>query len=188
MQKNHLLGRMASICAKKILQGDKIIIIRSELTSITGKLGRNVNKYKSIFKKKTNTNPRRGPFHFKSPSKILYQTIKRMIPHKTMRGSKALKNLKIFEGLPRIFSKIKKEKFFEAFRYKVIKNYRKTVNLGKVCEVLGWKNRKFIEQKSDQLAALGKVVLKKKKEIKKFRINNLLKFDKNNPIPKIFLK
>jgi large subunit ribosomal protein L13Ae len=34
--KGHLLGRLASICAKQLLQGKKIVVVRSEQILISG--------------------------------------------------------------------------------------------------------------------------------------------------------
>jgi len=47
-----------------------------------------------------NTNPRRGPFHFKAPSRIFWRVIRGMIPHKTPKGAAALGKLKVFDGIP----------------------------------------------------------------------------------------
>ena len=66
--KGHLMGRLASICAKYLLNGNKIVIINCESIEISGKPIKKKFEYLSLFKKKTTTNPKRGPFHFKSPS------------------------------------------------------------------------------------------------------------------------
>merc|ERR1712084_198852 len=81
--KGHLLGRLASIVAKELLSGQKVVIVRCELMCISGSLTRNRVKYAQFRRKRMNTNPRRGPFHFKCPARMVWRTIRGMIPHKT---------------------------------------------------------------------------------------------------------
>lgn len=54
-----------------------------------------VVKYFSFLQKRTNSNPRHGPFHYRAPSRILWRVIRGMIPHKTPRGKAALERLKV---------------------------------------------------------------------------------------------
>ena len=56
---------------------------------------RNKLKFFEKLRKHHNTNPKRGPFHFRAPSRILYHTIRGMIPHKSFRGKQALARLKV---------------------------------------------------------------------------------------------
>ena len=42
-----------------------------------------------------NTNPKRGPFHYRSPARIFWRTVRGMIPHKTFRGKQALARLQV---------------------------------------------------------------------------------------------
>jgi len=46
-------------------------------------------------KKKNNTNPARGPYHFRSPSRMVWRTIRAMMQHKTARCQAALERLKV---------------------------------------------------------------------------------------------
>lgn len=52
------------------------------------------------------TNPVRGPFHFRAPSKMVWHTIRGMVPHKTDRGAEAMKRLKVFDGCPTPYDKV----------------------------------------------------------------------------------
>jgi hypothetical protein len=49
-------------------------------------------------RKRFSTNPRRGPFHYRAPSKFLWRAVKGMLPRKTQRGKEALARLTVFEG------------------------------------------------------------------------------------------
>ncbi|XP_015760007.1 PREDICTED: 60S ribosomal protein L13a-like isoform X3 [Acropora digitifera] len=107
--KGHLLGRLASTVAKSLLCGQRMVLVRCELINISGNFYRNKLKYLDFLRKRTNTNPRRGPFHFRAPSKIIWRTIRGMIPYKTKRGQEAMKRLKVYDGVPPMYAKVKKE-------------------------------------------------------------------------------
>eukprot|EP00438_Fugacium_kawagutii_P023155 Skav208964 [mRNA] locus=scaffold1580:453601:460271:- [translate_table: standard] len=105
--RGHLLGRLASVLAKEpdewleLLNGQKVVCRRTEDINISGSLYRNKLKH-------MNTNPRQGPFHYRSPAKILWRTIRGMVPHKTARGAAALDKLKTFEGIPHPYDRKKR--------------------------------------------------------------------------------
>ena len=63
--KGHLMGRLASICAKELLEGKKLVIVRCEKIEKTGKHIKSKFELISRSKKRTHTNQRHGPFHFK---------------------------------------------------------------------------------------------------------------------------
>ena len=63
-------------------------------------------KYAAFLRKRTNTNPKFGPIHYRSPAKILWRTIRGMLPHKTAKGQAALGRLKVFEGIPAPYDKV----------------------------------------------------------------------------------
>jgi len=64
-------------------------------------------KYMRFLRKRMNTKPSHGPIHFRAPSKIFWRTLRGMIPHKTKRGEAALDRLKVYEGIPPPYDKIK---------------------------------------------------------------------------------
>ncbi|CAK9055018.1 unnamed protein product [Durusdinium trenchii] len=98
---------MASVLAKELLNGQNVVCVRTEDINISGSLYRNKLKYANFKRKHMNTNPRQGPFHFRSPAKILWRTIRGMVPHKTARGAAALDKLKTFEGIPHPYDRKK---------------------------------------------------------------------------------
>ena len=63
-------------------------------------------KYAAFLRKRTNTNPKFGPIHYRSPAKILWRTIRGMLPHKTAKGQAALERLMVFEGIPPPYDKV----------------------------------------------------------------------------------
>uniref|UniRef100_A0A2K5ED74 Large ribosomal subunit protein uL13 n=1 Tax=Aotus nancymaae TaxID=37293 RepID=A0A2K5ED74_AOTNA len=98
--RGHLLGCLAAIVAKQVLLGRKVVVVRCEGINISGNFYRNKLKYLAFVHKRMNTNPLRGPYHLRAPS--------RMLPHKTKRGQAALDCLEVFDGLPPPYDKKKR--------------------------------------------------------------------------------
>ena len=71
-------------------------------------LFRNKLKVLDYLRKRMNTKPSRGPYHFRAPSKCLFKVVRGMIPHKTKRGMEALNRLKVFDGVPPPYDRMKR--------------------------------------------------------------------------------
>jgi len=143
--RGHILGRLASVVAKELLNGQHIICVRTEELLITGSFIRNRLKFARFLDKKKRTNPRLGPFHFRSPAKILWRTIRGMLPHKTPRGAHALGRLKVFEGIPPPYDKMKRVVIPAALRILKVKPNRKVTRLARLASEVGWKHAKAVE-------------------------------------------
>ena len=98
--KGHLVGRLASIVAKELLNGQRVVVVRCESLNKSGSLFRNKVKFHEFLNKTSSHNPRRWIQHYRSPAKIFWRTVRGMVPHKTPKGSAALGKLKVFEGIP----------------------------------------------------------------------------------------
>jgi len=137
--KNHLFGRLASIIAKELLSGQRVVCVRCEDINISGSFYRNKLKFLDRLRKSTNTNPAHGPYKFRSPSRIFYRTVRGMIPHKTHRGKCAMERLKVFEGIPEPYDKMKRMVIPDAFRVTRLKPGRRFCVLGRISAEIGWK-------------------------------------------------
>merc|ERR1719238_1373490 len=89
--KGHLMGRLCSVVAKELLLGQNCVLVRTEATNISGSLYRNQLKYAEFRRKRMNSNPRRGPYHYRAPAKMLWRVIRGMLPKNCARGKMALK-------------------------------------------------------------------------------------------------
>nr|4V91_O Chain O, UL13 [Kluyveromyces lactis] len=137
--KGHLVGRLASVVAKQLLNGQKIVVVRAEELNISGEFFRNKLKYHDFLRKATAFNKTRGPFHFRAPSRIFYKALRGMVSHKTARGKAALERLKVFEGIPPPYDKKKRVVVPQALRVLRLKPGRKYTTLGKLSTSVGWK-------------------------------------------------
>eukprot|EP01041_Mallomonas_annulata_P011915 gene11915-24957_t len=136
--RGHLLGRLASIVAKQLLNGKKIVVVRCEAILISGSIMRHKVKYADFKRKRMNTNPTRGPFHFRSPARIFWRTLRGMMPHKTVRGAVALSRLAAFEGIPEPYDKKKRVVVPAALKVLRLRADRNFCVLGELSKEVGW--------------------------------------------------
>merc|ERR1712093_588224 len=91
--RGHLMGRLASFVAKEALLGQKVVVVRCEELVISGSFIRNKLKLLMKRNKRMNTNPKKGPFHHRSPADMFLRVVRGMLPHKHYRGSAAFQRL-----------------------------------------------------------------------------------------------
>lgn len=144
--RGHLLGRLASIVAKELLAGQHVTVVRCDELNITGHMALNRIKYMTYLRKRLNTNPKRGPFHFKAPSMMFVKTIRGMVPRKSSTGQAALARLKVFDGVPHPYDTKKKVVVPDALRVLKLGTTRKYTILGELAAKIGWKHKALIEK------------------------------------------
>lgn len=142
----HMLGRLASIIAKQLLNGQKIVAVRCEKISLSGGFVRQKMKYERFRRKRHLTQPAKGPYHFKAPSKILWRTIRGMVPHKTKRGAFAMNRFQAFEGVPAPYDKVKRVVIPDALKVLRIQQGHKVCSLGELSTAVGWKYGEVVEE------------------------------------------
>lgn len=106
-----LLGRLASIVAKRTLMGEEIAIINAEQTVISGSKVTTLNHYDTKVKRGSREG---GPFFPRRPDHIVKRTIRGMLPYKRQRGADAFKRVRVYVGIPREFADIERETIEEA--------------------------------------------------------------------------
>jgi large subunit ribosomal protein L13Ae len=96
-----------------------------------------------------------------------------MLPHKTERGALALERLKVFEGVPPPFDKVKRQVVPAALRITHLKPGRDFTHLGQLCKEVGWKHYDLIQRleaarkaKSDAFYAKKKEAIKRLAKVK----------------------
>ncbi len=177
--KGHLMGRLASIVAKQLQLGQRIVLVRCEQTLISGKHYRNKLNFMDFLHKRTNTNPKKGPFHHVAPSRIMWRTIRGMLPYKTAKGEAALGRLKCFDGCPVSVNAKKKMVIPEALKAVRLQPRAKYSVLGNIAKECGWtkqdlistveakrigRNHEWYKKKVDNLKK-EKEVIKNNKEV-----------------------
>lgn len=129
--KNLIVGRVASVAAKKALQGEKVDIYNTELAVISsGKFA--AKKYAARVER--GLDPTHGPFYPRTPIGIMKRTIRGMLPYKQERGMNAYKRVKCYMG-------VKKDIKLETIKGAHIEKLPKYnfVILKDLSKKLGWK-------------------------------------------------
>jgi len=99
---NLILGRMASMVAQRLLNGEEINIINAEKAIISGRKDTTFNRYKAYVDRGSREF---GPFFPRRPDQLVARTIRGMIPHKKTTGREAYNRLKVYVGVPSTLSK-----------------------------------------------------------------------------------
>lgn len=127
-----ILGRMASHIAKRLLQGEKIIVVNAEEAAISGKrlsIVKEAKKYLEI------GHPRKGPLHRRRPDRIVRRTVRGMLPRKKPKGQQAYKRLKVFLEVPEEFKGKEMQTIPNANAEKLRCPY---ITVGKLAKEIGW--------------------------------------------------
>ncbi|KAL3283505.1 hypothetical protein HHI36_006644 [Cryptolaemus montrouzieri] len=165
--RGHLLGRLAAIVAKTLLEGNRVVIVRCEQLNISGKFQRNKLKFLSFLRKRCNVNPARGPFHFRAPSRIFWKTVRGMLPHKTERGKQALRRLKAYEGIPPPYDRRKRVVVPGALRVICLKPGRKYCHVGRLSNEVGWKYQSVVRTLESKRKVRAVLSIRKRDKLKK---------------------
>merc|ERR1712232_1512782 len=128
------------------------------------------------FKRKTMcSNRRRGPNHPRAPSKILWRTIRGMVPHKTPRGHAALDRLKTFEGMPHSYDRKKRMVIPHCLKVLRLRPERRFCKLGDLSRDYGWKHQELVERLEGQRKVKSGAYFAKKKAAVKARTDAIAK-------------
>jgi large subunit ribosomal protein L13 len=131
--KGLILGRLASSVAKRLLQGESVIILNAEKAAISGKKQHIVTDAKTFLEV---GHPRKGPYHPRRPDRIVSRTIRGMLPRQKPKGQQAYKRLRVYLGAPLEFEDKKVETIIEASAVKLKSPYITVGELAK--EIGGW--------------------------------------------------
>ncbi len=95
---NMVVGRLASIIAKELLNGEEIIVVNADKAVIVGNKDYIIGKYTE---RRNIGSVRKGPHYPRMPDKILKRTVRGMLPMKKSRGKDAYRRLKVYMGVPK---------------------------------------------------------------------------------------
>lgn len=93
-----VLGRLCTVIAKRLLNGEEIMVVNAEKAIVTGKKV----MIKAHFKHEREVGTyRKGPFYPRMPDRIMKRTVRGMLPYQESHGRAAIKRLKCYIGVPR---------------------------------------------------------------------------------------
>ena len=130
--KGLILGRMSSIVAKRLLQGETIIVLNAERVAISGKRLQIVKEAKTFLEV---GHPRKGPYHSRRPDRIVRRTIRGMLPRKKPKGRQAYKRLRVYLGAPKEFDGKEIQTILDASAEKLKSPH---ITVGELAREIGW--------------------------------------------------
>jgi len=134
---NQILGRLASIVAKKLLKGYRVYIFNAEKAVISGDPKTIKREYLSLLELKVHVNPYKwGTHRPRSPIAIVKQAVENMLPKDKWRGKLSLTRLKVYIGVPEEFKSKNLVRFPDADASKLRTKY---ILVEELARTMGWK-------------------------------------------------
>jgi large subunit ribosomal protein L13 len=130
-----VLGRMASFVAKRLLEGEQVVIVNAEKSVISGRRKATFSIHDARLKIRSLVNPRKGPFHPRRPDELVRRTVRGMLPFDRARGRAAYRRLRAYVGVPAEFM----GKEFQSIPQAHLKRLatRRFIRLGELSKHLG---------------------------------------------------
>ena len=132
---SHILGRLSSKIAKRLLNGERIVVVNAEKAVITGDRYMVFERYKEKYDRGSKE---KGPYFPRHPERIFKRTVRGMLPWKSSRGRDAYRRLRVFMGVPEELQGREFERIDDALLEKVSKT-DKYVTLAEVSRYLGFR-------------------------------------------------
>ncbi len=133
---NHIAGRLSSLVAKLLLQGNRVSLVNCERIMISGTRANTIYEYRQFLKINSIINPKHGPVHYRRPDTVITKMIRGMLPfEKKPSGKTAHKRLRAYVGSPKELKSFKKVQFEKAKIRRTASSY---TTMGELCRVIGW--------------------------------------------------
>lgn len=129
-------GRLCSKVAKLIINGNRVVVINAEKSLISGSRASILKSWEEWLDVSSVTNPLHGPYHPRTPDRILQRMVRGMLPMKKSKGINALKRLRVYNGVPEQYRKAKVSSFEDAKATKPLAFY---ITVGELAKLIGWK-------------------------------------------------
>ena len=133
-----VLGRMASVIAKRLLAGETVELVNAQNVVISGNKVKLVEEWKEFVKV---GGFGKGPVHYRKPDDIVRRTIRGMLPYRIPKGAAAYKRLRVHIGVPDELAKVEKVSMPECH---VDKLGHRSVTVAELAMSIGW-NKKGVE-------------------------------------------
>lgn len=126
-----VLGRAASLVAKRLLNGETIVVVHAEKCVIIGSRTEVIRHYTEA---RARGSKRTGPHFPRYADRIFRRTVRGMLPHLKTRGKEALGRLEVYLGVPPEYQKATPESLASA---RPSAGLRSPTTLGDVTRLLG---------------------------------------------------
>ncbi len=130
--RNAVLGRLGSIVAQRIMDGEEIVVVNAESIVVTGERDMVFADYKARVDR-GDTTKRKGPFYPRRADLLFKRSVRGMIPWTSTSGREAYRRLHVFVGTPKQFADAETVKIEDAMK----KISGKYTTLGAISKFLG---------------------------------------------------
>ena len=131
-----IAGRLCSKIAKQLLNGERVIVINSEKTLVSGNRKSVMQSWFEYLKIASVVHPKHGPFHQRTPDGIITRMVRGMVPRRKPKGELAMKRLRVYVGVPNEYAKVKFQRFEDTAATKPPAYY---VSISEIAKRIGWK-------------------------------------------------
>lgn len=130
-----VLGRLASVVAKRLLAGDRVLVVNVEKTVLMGSWGNIVKEWEHRYELKSVINPfRHSPKRYVRPDRYFRSVVRKMLPYNKTRGKDALSRLRVYVGVPPELTGVS----FQRPDAAVVKKEKGYHELAKISKRFGW--------------------------------------------------
>lgn len=126
-----VLGRAASVIAKRLLNGETIVVVNAEKSVVTGGRSQAIAHYTEA---RARGSVRSGPHFPRYADRIFRRTVRGMLPHLQTRGKVAFRRLEVYIGVPPEYTGQPTETIEDA---KARPTLRPPVTLAEITKLLG---------------------------------------------------
>lgn len=128
-----ILGRLCSHVAKRLRNGEEIIVVNAEKAVVSGRRAQLFEFYRHRRNRASSQTKAKGPYYPRTADMILKRTVRGMVEYKKPAGRAAFKRLKVYLGVPKEFRSAKAETIDSARKT----HLAKYVLLGDISKELG---------------------------------------------------
>jgi len=128
-----VLGRLCTHVAKRLLNGEDIIVINAEKSIISGNKAQLFEHYRHRHARGSKMH---GPHPPRAPDRILKRSVRGMLDYKKSSGRAAYKRLRVYIGVPKDLGEQKPETLEGAKK----PNLARSITLGELSKELGWRS------------------------------------------------
>ena len=127
-----ILGRLCTHVAKRLLNGEEIVVVNAEKAVVSGRRAQLLEFYKHR-RKRGKSHLTKGPYYPRTADRIIKRSVRGMVEYRKPSGRAALKRLKVYLGVPKEFASAKTETVESAKK----PHLAKFIYLGEISKELG---------------------------------------------------
>ncbi|MFA6065427.1 MAG: 50S ribosomal protein L13 [archaeon] len=131
--KGLVAGRIATKVAKALIKGEQVTVLNAQDAVVVGNTESIMEKYKRRVDAAIKSNPHFGPKYSRVPDRMFRRMVRNMLPTKKSAKERLIKNLEVFNTVPKELAK-EKAMTFEEFKCNERYGY---MSMKEIAEALG---------------------------------------------------